>query len=118
MQMNESIETCFCSSLIPSNFTDLHRVCAVRGDEQDLFGKYLQWFVRSCVLSRLVPFPSYNAGGEVSHLTALQVVHACRKDRLMDSKDLTPAEAGLSLPSCLYISECPQLSVQDPEAGL
>lgn len=34
----------------------------------------------------------------------------------MDGKDLTSTEAGLSLSfSCLHVSECPQLSVQDTE---
>lgn len=72
---------------------------------------------RGFVLSRLLPVPSLgnSVRGELSHLTALQVVLTCRSAKLTDSKDLTPTEAGLSLSSCLYITGCPQLSVLGPE---
>lgn len=40
--------TCICPSLILSNFIHLHRICVVCGGEQDLSGKYLQWFVGLC----------------------------------------------------------------------
>lgn len=54
---------------------------------------------RDFVLSRLLPVPSLgnSVRGELSHLTALQVVLTCSSAKLMDSKDLTPTEAGLSL---------------------